>query len=181
MSFKSGDKVTLTLAGRRGLSFRDTRELDAMPELIVDHVYDDRGEGRAIVMFKGMGPLNGWFAHRFALVNEFAPTSQSTTLNSEDPFEAAVERLVKLNRKKRADYALDSDPWSNFRLTAERHPKMDTPLDAVMFNVHQKMVRLEALRANGRAPENEAVEDTYDDLAVYFVIAGILAKEEGES
>lgn len=101
-----------------------------------------------------------------------------TTLNTDDPFEKAVERLVMLNRKKRADYALDSDPWSNFRLTAERHPKMDGPLDAVWFNVIQKLVRLEALQANGRTPANEAVEDTYDDLAVYFIIAGILAREE---
>lgn len=97
-------------------------------------------------------------------------------LELRDPFEEAVWRLVKLNRRKRADYALDTDPWSNFRETARR-AGMNSPVDAVLFNIHQKIVRLEALQANGRSPQNEAVEDTYDDGAVYFIIAGILARE----
>lgn len=94
----------------------------------------------------------------------------TVTLDASDPFEAAVIEIVKMNRRKRADYAEDGDPFSNFRETAD-HLGLDIWESAEM-NVVQKLSRLKALRANGRMqnPENEAVADTYLDAAVYAVI-----------
>jgi hypothetical protein len=92
-------------------------------------------------------------------------------LDPSDPFEDVVISIVRMNRQKRADYALDQDPWSNFRFTAG--VLHINPVDAAIHNVAQKLARLSALAANGRAnePKNEAITDTYLDLAVYAVIA----------
>ena len=91
-------------------------------------------------------------------------------LDLNDPFERAVWDIVRMNRKKRRDYALDEDPFSNFRETSA-HMGLEV-WESAEFNVAQKMSRLKSLRANGRMdlPENEAVADTYLDLAVYAVI-----------
>lgn len=93
------------------------------------------------------------------------------TLNEEDPFERVLVDIVKTNRKKRADYAVDGSPWSNFEFTAGvlNMP----PVDAAVHNVAQKLARLTSLRANGRMADtaNEAVTDTYLDMAVYATIA----------
>ena len=92
-------------------------------------------------------------------------------LNPEDPFEAALVEIVLTNRRKRADYAHDGSPFSNFEFTGG--VVGITASEAAIFNVAQKLARLSALKANGRTkdPRNEAVDDTYLDLAVYGVIA----------
>jgi hypothetical protein len=48
-----------------------------------------------------------------------------------------------------------------------------SPTEAAHFNSTQKLRRLKSLRENGRMdyPQNEAVSDTYLDLAVYGVLA----------
>lgn len=108
-------------------------------------------------------------------------TAQPLTLDPNDPFEAVIQDIVALNRRKRADYALDSDPWSNFRQTAVMISGFGHdfgPIDAVLFNIAQKIVRLQALAVNDRAPSNEAVSDTWQDMAVYSIIGMVLAKEQ---
>lgn len=91
------------------------------------------------------------------------------TLDKDDPFEEAVSLIVMINRQKRADYALDGDPFSNFKFSAQVMGV--EPEEAALFNVAQKLARLSSLRANRRGPQNEAVYDTYLDLAVYGVLA----------
>ena len=95
--------------------------------------------------------------------------TRKLTLDYGDPFEEAVGLIVEVNRKKRADYALEGSPFSNFEFTAGVFGMK--PEEAALFNVAQKLARLSSLRANGRPPQNEAVYDTYLDLAVYGVIA----------
>lgn len=96
---------------------------------------------------------------------------ESTALNPNDPFEAALIPIVEMNRRKRADYALDGDPFTNFDATSRflSIPRWMSP----MFNVVQKTARVQALWANRRMddPNNEAVGDTVLDAAVYGVIA----------
>lgn len=95
------------------------------------------------------------------------------TLNREDEIERVVFDIVAMNRRKRRDYALDTDPLSNFMQTADAMGLEGfTPVEAAEFNVVQKEVRLRALRANGRMddPANESVEDTLLDRAVYAVL-----------
>lgn len=91
-------------------------------------------------------------------------------LNRNDPFDAAVWDIVQMNRKKRRDYARDGEWDTNFVQTAD-HFGMDI-WEAAEFNLVQKVARLRSLRANGRMenPENESVEDTYLDAAVYALI-----------
>lgn len=94
-------------------------------------------------------------------------------LDADDPFENVLIDIVKTNRKKRKDYALDGSPFSNFEDTADGLGMPGfLPVDSAMFNVLQKLARLRSLRKNGRLgdPANESVTDTYLDLAVYAVI-----------
>jgi len=98
----------------------------------------------------------------------------SNTLDPSHPFEAVLLVMAALSRRKQADYARDTDLFSNFRETAVAIgiPEFNA-LAAVEFNIAQKEARLRALRANGRMddPANESVADTLIDRAVYAVIA----------
>jgi hypothetical protein len=55
-------------------------------------------------------------------------------------------------------------------------------VEAALFNMAQKMTRLQSLRLNGRMddPRNEAVADTYLDLAVYGILTYAIAMQESE-
>lgn len=98
----------------------------------------------------------------------------AVTLNPDDPFERVVMDIVQTNRRKRKDYAVDGSPFSNFDTTAAGLGiEGFGAKESAIFNVLQKLARLSSLRANGRLddPQNESVEDTYLDLAVYSIIA----------
>jgi hypothetical protein len=101
------------------------------------------------------------------------PAPGGLYLDPSDPFEKACIEMVLINRKKRADYALDGDPFSNFHMTSAALG-LDGfgPIEAVSFNIAQKEARLRSLAKNGRmgATQNEGVTDTYLDHAVYSVI-----------
>jgi hypothetical protein len=103
------------------------------------------------------------------------------TLDPDDPFDAALIPIVQTNRRKRADYARDGDPFSSFR-TSSSLIGLDGfgPVEAGLFNITQKLSRLKSLRENGRMddPKNEAVADTYLDLAVYGVLVYAMALQE---
>jgi len=90
----------------------------------------------------------------------------------------ALNEIAELQERKGADYALDTDPWSNFRGTADHFDLRH--YEAAIFNVIQKLQRLKSLRSNGRDPQNEAVRDTYKDLAVYGVLAFAMFLDEEE-
>lgn len=104
----------------------------------------------------------------------------AVTLNPNDPFEKQLISIVETNRRKRMDYALDGDPFSNFRMTSEL---LGIPgfgaTEAALFNVIQKLIRLHSLRKNGRIHDtaNESVADTYLDAAVYAVITFAIEME----
>lgn len=110
-------------------------------------------------------------------MSETESNASMVVLHPDDPFDAALIPIVLTNRRKRADYAVDGDPFSNFRETAEEMD-FDSPVQSADFNVVQKQARLKALRRNKRAPENEAVIDTYLDRAVYSIIAYALMLED---
>src|SRR4051794_28580715 len=95
------------------------------------------------------------------------------TLDPNDPFDAALIPIVEMNRRKRKDYAKDDDPLSSFKVTSDMLGLEGFgPKESALFNITQKMARLKSLRENGRMddPANEAVADTYLDLAVYAVL-----------
>jgi hypothetical protein len=106
--------------------------------------------------------------------------TESVTLDPSDPFDAALIPLVETNRRKRADYAKDGDPFSSFATSAELLG-LDgfEATEAALFNMAQKMTRLQSLRLNGRMdePQNEAVADTYLDLPVYGILTYAIARQ----
>lgn len=101
-------------------------------------------------------------------------------LDPSDPFDKVLIEMRNMNRKKRADYAADSDIFSNFRDTASM---LGLPgfseRESALFLVLVKIARLKSLRTNGRMdnPANESVVDTVLDLAVYSVIYLALTRE----
>lgn len=104
--------------------------------------------------------------------------SKDFYLDRSDPFEGALIRIAEMNRRKRADYAREDDIFSNFRFTAGLFGLAVE--EAAMFNVAQKLARISTLRAKGDEPQNESVEDTYLDLAVYAVIAYAIYRSRWE-
>jgi hypothetical protein len=99
--------------------------------------------------------------------------SGDVLLDPGDPFESAIIEMVRVNRAKRKDYALDKDMFSNFDSAASLIgiPNFGVA-ESILHLVGIKIARLHALRANGRMdnPENESIYDTYLDLAVYIAI-----------
>jgi hypothetical protein len=91
-------------------------------------------------------------------------------MDPSDPFDAALIPIVEMHREKRADYAKDGSPFDNFETSSSLIGLEGFgPTESALFNVTQKLARLKSLRQNGRMdyPQNEAVLDTYLDLAVY--------------
>lgn len=111
-----------------------------------------------------------------------APTPRGVVvLDPNDPFDAALIPIVEMNRRKRKDYAADGDPFSNFKTSSGLMGVAGFgPTEAAIFNVTQKLARLQSLRTNGRIHDtaNESVGDTYLDLAVYAIIAYALYQSE---
>lgn len=98
------------------------------------------------------------------------PERPAVTLDPADPFDAVLVDIVLTNRRKRHDYvAKDASPWSNFDLVEAQ--VNGTPGLATEVLVATKQARLAALATREGLPQNESVEDTLLDRAVYSVIA----------
>lgn len=102
--------------------------------------------------------------------------SEVVMLDIKDPIDSILAEMVKLNRRKRADYAKDSDPLSNFYETAAIMRGKGyadwTAMTSAEYAIAIKQARLGALRDNGRLDQtqNESVRDTLLDNAVYSVL-----------
>lgn len=103
--------------------------------------------------------------------------TETPTLDPADPIDAVLLEIHALNRRKRADYAVDGDPFSNFYAVARRVSHLGIgPMGVLEVLLAVKEERLIALAANGRDPANESVDDTYRDLAVYTTLRRALAR-----
>lgn len=84
-------------------------------------------------------------------------------------------------QKKNADYADDKKTWdSNFRDVSEQMG-WDGPAESCEALIAVKQARLKSMRANGRLPQNESVQDTKLDRAVYSVIALAIDLEDADA
>jgi hypothetical protein len=94
-------------------------------------------------------------------------------LDPQDSFHVAIIEILKIHGKKGADYALDTDQYSNFRDVASMMSEQASkqPWLAADFLEMVKLARLKSLRTNNREPMNESVLDTYMDKATYAVLA----------
>lgn len=102
-------------------------------------------------------------------------------LDPNQPFEAALIKMVQTNRAKRADYASDENPLSNFYETAD-HVSL-TAGHSVELLIATKQSRLKNLlkkhfTGTGK-PQNEGIEDSLLDRAVYAVIAMTIWEDGG--
>jgi hypothetical protein len=98
------------------------------------------------------------------------------SLDTNDPMDRAFKRMIEMNKKKRADYA-GKDPFANFRKVADMM-QLDgyDYIEDCMTMVCRKIARINNLR--GRDPKNEAVLDSYEDLAVYATLLFAMVLQE---
>ena len=90
-------------------------------------------------------------------------------------FHALLKEIGDLHDKKQADYGRADDPFANVRGSSEWGVD---PWIGSLIRATDKVKRLQKA-ARGGALENESVEDSMMDLAVYALIALILYREEG--
>lgn len=92
--------------------------------------------------------------------------------------EDSVKRRLDIARKKRADYATE-DILSNFKRVGEAARTLQIPqlwikepaLAYALFMVIMKADRLANLTVKGTPAQNEALEDTWDDMKNYSDLA----------
>jgi nucleoside 2-deoxyribosyltransferase len=91
-------------------------------------------------------------------------------------FHAHLKRLGTLHDKKQRDYGSDADPFANVRGAREWGIE---PWVSALVRATDKIKRLQKFARRGSL-ENESALDSFDDLAVYAVIARILFEEDAK-
>ncbi len=83
-------------------------------------------------------------------------------------FHKLLQKMAEVHDKKSADYASTSNYYSNFEKAAAA---AGVSVDDV-FNtlIEVKTARLVELMKNGKTPQNESVQDTLLDRAVYCIL-----------
>ena len=99
------------------------------------------------------------------------------TLNEADPFEKAMSDIVRMFRRKNADYARPDQRWSNFEDMARTVGMGSRPWMSAVMLCQQKLSRIGGLAASDKDPINESVLDTLLDNSVYAAIAYAMALE----
>lgn len=83
-------------------------------------------------------------------------------------FHAILKKMADTHDKKSADYASDSNYYSNFEQAAV---SAGVSVDAVFRTmIGVKLARLAELQGKGKTPKNESIKDSLEDLAVYAAL-----------
>ena len=90
-------------------------------------------------------------------------------------FVKTLERLRELHERKNKDYATSTNPFCNFDFSSSVCSfalECGCKREHLPFinHVTTKLSRLFVLLSSGRNPENESVEDIFDDLATYIIL-----------
>ena len=91
-------------------------------------------------------------------------------LDSRDPFDALLLEVSELHKRKKSDYSNPEDRFSNFKVAAEFAGIETYQTFEVLLGVKQARLQ-ELMKPNGRTPQNESIEDTLMDRAVYSLLA----------
>jgi hypothetical protein len=83
-------------------------------------------------------------------------------------FHTALAKMAEIHDKKSADYASDGNRYQNFEYAAKFAGITVDQVFATLIGV--KEARLLELQASGKVPNNESIEDTLLDAAVYAVL-----------
>lgn len=85
-------------------------------------------------------------------------------------FAGLLDEMRVLHERKNHDYANDDNPYSNFEQAAETAAGF-VGVDAVFAAlIGVKLARLRELTRTGKAPNNESLQDTRTDLAMYAAL-----------
>lgn len=86
-------------------------------------------------------------------------------------FDALLERMADIHERKAHDYAQRANPYSNFEYAATVSGRFADPVDRVFATmIGIKLARIAELTSAGKAPQNESVRDSFDDLATYAAL-----------
>ena len=89
-------------------------------------------------------------------------------------FHDKLKELGELHDRKQADYGIESDPFYNVRSSSE----FGVPGHiGAAIRMSDKMRRIQA-SARGSKLQNEGILDSFDDIAVYSIIGGLLWEDE---
>ena len=83
-------------------------------------------------------------------------------------FHALLAQMAELHDKKNADYAHDGNPYSNFEQAAATAGCSVNTVFAVLIGI--KLARLQVLLTTGKEANNESIQDSRLDLAVYSAL-----------
>lgn len=86
-----------------------------------------------------------------------------------DPIGAILLDMYTVNKSKRADYTGDRGIFANFEESSDQVGI--SPGHGIEYMIATKQSRLKGLLRPGVKPNNESVEDTLLDRAVYSVLA----------
>ncbi len=85
-------------------------------------------------------------------------------------FNDLLAEMAQLHDSKNADYAQSGNPFSNFEQAAQVAAGF-TGEDAVFATlIGVKLARLRELVSAGKTPNNESIDDTRKDLAMYATL-----------
>jgi len=85
-------------------------------------------------------------------------------------FNALLAEMAALHDSKNADYAQSGNPFSNFEQSAQVAAGF-SGADAVFATlIGVKLARLRELLSTGKTPNNESIDDTRKDLAMYATL-----------
>jgi Domain of unknown function (DUF4406) len=117
--------------------------------------------------------LERYIARALGFKEIYEDPAEEKARGGSERFHQILEELGQLHDKKQRDYGRSNDPFANVRSTAE----FGVPAwVGAMIRGNDKIQRVKSLIANGRL-ENESLEDSLRDLAVYAVIALVLWEE----
>ena len=89
-------------------------------------------------------------------------------------FHALLAQMAEMHDRKNADYAHDGNPYSNFEQAAATAGCSVDTVFAVLIGI--KLARLQVLLL-GKTPNNESIQDSRLDLAVYSALWASYHKE----
>lgn len=91
-------------------------------------------------------------------------------------FHALLARMAETHDRKNADYAQDGNPYSNFEEAAASAGCSVDTVFRVLIGI--KQARLKELLKGEKTAQNESVDDSKLDLAVYAALWASYAERE---
>lgn len=90
------------------------------------------------------------------------------TMSASPHFEALLNDMLELHRRKNHDYAHDQNPFSNFEEAAQEAGLTVDEVFKVMVGI--KNARIRELERSGKTPANESLADSYMDRLMYCAL-----------